>query len=572
MIYNRYLDIHLCTETNLAGLRSRYDQKRFFACHGNEYFYEFTGDMMRQMRYRESKEEGFTFSDKNTGNCRVLNEVELTQCDESFLKLTSSVLDTTDGKIRQTYLQNEQLKNIRYVSCLVAIEHLQTDRVYPQLQALMLWISDTETVNKMRINSHGAGTSTSGMSMGQASLSPEQLITALTRHGLTRPSVHTGLLLGLAAGARWRPDSESPKCQKCKKDFVQGMFTTGRHHCRRCGGLFCGTCSSKKADLAVALSGKERGGVVDQYATEKNVKKARVCDACYQAVAGVGQALAGSSALRGVFGESIATSQVPTGQTNYGLKTITLALCMGARADDTFSVERDPNAAPGSQAAATGFVQNSLAARLLNALRDAQLKGIRVVASNQVLGVNKVTNRLMADCGVHVPTDGDSEKFAGANTAAFRFPAYIWGKRRALELEFKKLSPPRPSPQVAAASARRSVSLPSTLLISSPPSISGDIRVSPDGRNLFFSMCDEVQLDRVKSTFLSQWQFQSWNKAKHMCCALPGGSSSGHTWRLTAPCRVTEIKFIRGAPDKNEISIKARAVEEFKQYKSYDES
>ena len=567
MIYNRYLDIHLCTEYGLADLRTKtgsdgklkYNSDMFFASHGNEYFYQFTADMMRQMRYRTAKDEGFHFSTQNSGNCKILNGVELTQSDESFLKLTASVLDTTGGKSRRAYMQNEQLKQIRYVSCMVAIEHLQKDEFYPQLQALMLWISDTETVNKMRINCHGAGTSQGGMSMGKASLSPEQLITALTRHGLTRPSVHTGLLLGLAAGARWRPDSESNKCQKCKEVFREGVFTTGKHHCRRCGGLFCGKCSSKKADLAVALTGKERGGVVDQYATEKNVKKARVCDACYGAVAGVGQALAESKALRDVFGESIATSQVPTGQTNYGLKTITLALCMGAKADDQFSIERDPNAASGSQAAVTGFAENSLADRLLKALRDAQLKGIRVVASNQVLGVSRSTDVIMAQCGLRVPKDdytkrvgGQSitmqhESFDGANAAAFRFPAYIWGWRKALALEFKKLA-------------------------SRSSKVSGDICVSPDGRSLHFSQCDQVLLTTVESKFLALWNFQSWNKAKHGLYKLPGGSPSGYTWRLTAPPRVTEINPIAGPPDKNEIGIKARADEAFKYYKSYDES
>ncbi|RHW71661.1 zinc finger protein [Trypanosoma brucei equiperdum] len=39
---------------------------------------------------------------------------------------------------------------------------------------------------------------------------------------------------------RWKPDETSAECQQCAQAFD---FFSRRHHCRCCGGLFCGCCS-----------------------------------------------------------------------------------------------------------------------------------------------------------------------------------------------------------------------------------------------------------------------------------------------------------------------------------------
>ena len=67
MNYNRYLDLHLCTSSDMAALKSEHLVERpqtFFNHKGVDYFYEFTNDIMKQMRYREGKGEGFTSGDK----------------------------------------------------------------------------------------------------------------------------------------------------------------------------------------------------------------------------------------------------------------------------------------------------------------------------------------------------------------------------------------------------------------------------------------------------------------------------------------------------------------------------
>ncbi|XP_059051540.1 myotubularin-related protein 3 [Achroia grisella] len=43
-----------------------------------------------------------------------------------------------------------------------------------------------------------------------------------------------------ARGVVWLPDSAAPRCQYCSNHF---WLARRRHHCRRCGGIFCGSCS-----------------------------------------------------------------------------------------------------------------------------------------------------------------------------------------------------------------------------------------------------------------------------------------------------------------------------------------
>ncbi|KAJ3416637.1 hypothetical protein HDV05_000919 [Chytridiales sp. JEL 0842] len=55
-----------------------------------------------------------------------------------------------------------------------------------------------------------------------------------------------GFVTGPPTRAHWKPDSSSPHCESCQTLF---NLLTRRHHCRVCGGLFCGPCSSHLARL-----------------------------------------------------------------------------------------------------------------------------------------------------------------------------------------------------------------------------------------------------------------------------------------------------------------------------------
>ena len=47
--------------------------------------------------------------------------------------------------------------------------------------------------------------------------------------------------------AQWVPDGDRPACELCRVDF--SLLTRRRHHCRRCGEVFCAACSSYSAPL-----------------------------------------------------------------------------------------------------------------------------------------------------------------------------------------------------------------------------------------------------------------------------------------------------------------------------------
>lgn len=62
--------------------------------------------------------------------------------------------------------------------------------------------------------------------------------------------------------AVWVPDTDAPKCMGCSNKFT---VINRRHHCRKCGAVVCGACSSKKYLMPA-----------------QSKKPLRVCDNCFQ--------------------------------------------------------------------------------------------------------------------------------------------------------------------------------------------------------------------------------------------------------------------------------------------------
>mgnify|MGYP000934543739 CR=1 FL=1 len=48
---------------------------------------------------------------------------------------------------------------------------------------------------------------------------------------------------GSSFNRRWKPDHEATQCQKCGIDF---SYLIWKHHCRKCGNIFCDNCSSQR--------------------------------------------------------------------------------------------------------------------------------------------------------------------------------------------------------------------------------------------------------------------------------------------------------------------------------------
>lgn len=73
-------------------------------------------------------------------------------------------------------------------------------------------------------------------------------------------------------GSTMQPDSASPHCVFC---VTKWSFSNRRHHCRSCGALCCGACSSKKWPLRDV---SKKGSAADR-------EPARVCDGCFNRMA-----------------------------------------------------------------------------------------------------------------------------------------------------------------------------------------------------------------------------------------------------------------------------------------------
>lgn len=77
--------------------------------------------------------------------------------------------------------------------------------------------------------------------------------------------------------AQWERDDSVSECRECKRRF---NFLTRRHHCRRCGKIFCDRCSSWRALL-------DPSDVVHDPSfpeTPHSPTTQRVCRACYEEV------------------------------------------------------------------------------------------------------------------------------------------------------------------------------------------------------------------------------------------------------------------------------------------------
>lgn len=68
----------------------------------------------------------------------------------------------------------------------------------------------------------------------------------------------------------WRPDLSTNRCQMCNSWFRIGR---GKHHCRKCGRIFCQRCSSHRKELATPVKRPRH---------PREIGPVRVCDRCYQ--------------------------------------------------------------------------------------------------------------------------------------------------------------------------------------------------------------------------------------------------------------------------------------------------
>jgi hypothetical protein len=529
MNYNRYLDLHLCSY--------KWDIKHpSFTHRGTTYRYDFLPDMRKQLTYRVGKNEGYDPGEGfSKGNMRIFTDEQLTKSENKLFRLDKA------GNI------SEELSQVRYVSCLVAIEALNATHVHYQIKALVKWISDPCTTNKLRVNCHGSGKTggeKSGFLMG-AEISPENFVSALVRHGLKREDKTVQNLEGLAHNARWKRDSEISACEKCKNEFRAKWYgVSTKHHCRRCGGIFCDNCSRFKIDLDKALVGESN--------RTARVSKARVCQRCFDEVMAVKSP---RFRIEGTAARPTPSFDRPErwaegSESKYGLQQITLALCMGAKGEGDdfgsgFSQEHGRGAI--ADAAHDGFVVGSLAQRLLQALRNNGLKGIKVTASNQKVaasGAGDITNSL----AIKYPSTSISKKTLNYRYGAtFDFPAKVWGSSITFEKEF-------------------------FLQQKKHYCIEPDITLYRDNRSLEFGRAGEMgEGQPFLDDLLKKWDFSGWNSRLITVFSAPSSNALGYrTKLLTPPPRIQKVEIKAGPNNKQRVFLTGRGgTESFKDYKSY---
>jgi hypothetical protein len=245
------------------------------------------------------------------------------------------------------------LEPLHYISCYCDLESLRpAEPLIPELTALVEWVSAPQnrvgapTRGKLRLNCHGSEVEKFGFVMGLSNLSPEHMVDALIRHGLAASAKQYSSEKRNVVDekARWKADKEVEACENsnCKKAFT---FYRRKHHCRRCGGIFCDACTTRRITLRNPLT--ENGRVVG------TVADCRVCADCAVKAETVGR---------------IADVKART-----GLVQITLAMCLTARDEREFATAK------------TGFARNSTAAKFVAHLSLKGVHGIQVSGSNEVM-------------------------------------------------------------------------------------------------------------------------------------------------------------------------------------------
>ena len=294
-------------------------------------------------------------------------------------------------------------------------------------------------------------------------------------------------------------------------------------------------------DLAVALVGPDKPPA-------KNVKQARICQKCFDEVQTIRIASLGLQPAGGVVHTSPHLDQ-------YGLQTFTLGLCMGAKSDVGFSEERSRE--QGLSEAEARFVADSLAGRLVAALRVAELRGIKVTASNQVVGNARDGNQgFKNNLEITYPRPqlyaGPVRMSSAVNEVTI--PGFVWGTNPTAEAYWKNLP------------------------VSMRPE-SAEIAVGPTRRDLEFGRTDG-QGDFVTSKiatlrrFFETWKFSSWICREDTCFSqTTRRASSAKTLRLTPPPRIHRIEPVLGNVNSPKIRVIGRSGDDmFKWFKSYEVS
>jgi hypothetical protein len=81
----------------------------------------------------------------------------------------------------------------------------------------------------------------------------------------------------------WEPDNSANECRRCRRKF--SLFVR-KHHCRRCGLVVCGSCSTNQDRLELADVVLEPGVLEPWHTQSSSVGAYRTCDTCHAELSG----------------------------------------------------------------------------------------------------------------------------------------------------------------------------------------------------------------------------------------------------------------------------------------------
>ncbi|KAI0638816.1 FYVE-domain-containing protein [Trametes polyzona] len=141
----------------------------------------------------------------------------------------------------------------------------------------------TDATNSLTTSSTSSSFDTRSCHSEPSSSSP------LAYSSLPRPRQNEHLAV-LLQKRLWKPDSQASHCDTfvCRKAFT---IWERRHHCRKCGGVFCGECSSRTTALLDTsklsfLHPPRNVSIFTYHSPESPVVEARVCDECWDQIHG----------------------------------------------------------------------------------------------------------------------------------------------------------------------------------------------------------------------------------------------------------------------------------------------
>jgi len=345
--YDRFLDVHLVS-SNVK------NQADILANQIGNYEYGFKGDSGNQQRAYAAKLDQEFLNDPAYRRQLLGAQYLGGMIPQAQTTQTLAIHHVLGSQGAALPMQN--LEPLHYVTCYVDLESLQPGQpVIFELAALVEWVCAAQsraggpTKGKLRLNCHGSSTANAGFIMGNSNLPVDDFVDALIRHGLgTRVKKYGSKRQNLVdEQAQWKADEGVTNCENeaCKNKNKPFSMFRRKHHCRRCGGIFCDDCTQKRRTLRNPLTkeGRASGTVAD----------CRVCDDCASKAETI---------------QLIADVKART-----GLAQITLAMCCTARSEREFATAK------------TGFARNSTAARFVARLSTQGVHGIQVSGSNEVL-------------------------------------------------------------------------------------------------------------------------------------------------------------------------------------------